>query len=154
MARVTVEDCVEIISNRYELVMVASQRARDISAGAVLTIERDNDKNPVISLREIAQKTVDPTELKESLVKGFQKVSQIVNEPEEELTDLVLPDPKMGDDDLIGAAGIRDVRDDEDEDGDDILEDMDGMTVYDDASMIDADTTQEAASDIGGGEDS
>ncbi len=155
MARVTVEDCIEIIPNRYELVMLAAQRARDIAAGAVLTIERDNDKNPVISLREIAQKSVDPEELNESLIRGFQKIPQIAPEPEEELTDLVLPDPKMGDDELIGAAGIRDVNEDDDEEGDEALEDMDGLSVYDDANAAfsDADTTSEDAAP-GSGEDS
>ena len=59
MARVTVEDCVEKIPNRFELVMLAAQRARNISAGAELTIDRDNDKNPVVALREIAEQTVD-----------------------------------------------------------------------------------------------
>ncbi|TAH33144.1 MAG: DNA-directed RNA polymerase subunit omega [Alphaproteobacteria bacterium] len=155
MARVTVEDCVEIIPNRYELVMVAAQRARDISAGAVLTIERDNDKNPVIALREIAQESVTPADLNESLIKGFQKTPQIAPEPEEELTDLVLPDPKMGDDELIGAAGIRDVSEEDDEEGDEALEDMDGLSVYDDANAAfsDADTSAEDAGS-GSGEDS
>jgi DNA-directed RNA polymerase subunit omega len=128
MARVTVEDCVEIIPNRYELVMLAAQRARDIAAGAVLTIERDNDKNPVIALREIAQESVSPDILKESLISGFQKIRPIEEEPAEELTDLILPDPKMGDD-LIGIAEVRDVAED-DEGDDDLLEDMDGLSVF------------------------
>ncbi len=86
MARVTVEDCVEKIPNRFELVAIAAQRARQISAGAALTIERDNDKNPVISLREIADETVDTKELKEDLIKSLQRhVDQ--DEPEDDLVD-------------------------------------------------------------------
>ncbi len=73
MARVTVEDCVELVPNRFELVMLASQRARTISAGAPETVERDNDKNPVVALREIAAETVVLDELREALVRGLQK---------------------------------------------------------------------------------
>ena len=73
MARVTVEDCVELVPNRFELVMLASQRARNISAGAPETVERDNDKNPVVALREIAEETVVLDELREALVRGLQK---------------------------------------------------------------------------------
>ena len=74
MARVTVEDCVDKIPNRFDLVLLAAQRAREISGGADLTIERDRDKNPVVALREIAEETIVPTELKESLVTGLQKI--------------------------------------------------------------------------------
>ena len=73
MARVTVEDCVVKIPNRFELVMLAAQRARYISAGAAMTVERDNDKNPVVSLREIAEETIDLDELEEALIKGLQR---------------------------------------------------------------------------------
>ena len=73
MARVTVEDCVLKIPNRFELVMLASQRARAISSGAVETVERDNDKNPVIALREIADQTIEFDEIREALVSGLQK---------------------------------------------------------------------------------
>ena len=73
MARVTVEDCIEKISNRFDLVMIAAQRARSLAAGAELTIDRDNDKNPVVALREIADETVDLGELENSLIKGLQK---------------------------------------------------------------------------------
>ncbi|WNJ98433.1 DNA-directed RNA polymerase subunit omega [Thalassospiraceae bacterium LMO-JJ14] len=86
MARVTVEDCVERIPNRFELVAIAAQRARHISAGAALTIDRDNDKNPVVALREIADQTVDLDELQEDLIKSLQRhVEQ--DEPEEDLVD-------------------------------------------------------------------
>jgi DNA-directed RNA polymerase subunit omega len=83
MARVTVEDCVLQVPNRFQLVMLAAQRAREISAGSQLTIDRDNDKNPVVALREIADTTVNLDHLADSLVKGLQRqVEQ--DEPEEE----------------------------------------------------------------------
>ena len=83
MARVTVEDCVLQVPNRFQLVMLAAQRAREISAGGQLTIDRDNDKNPVVALREIADTTVNLDSLADSLVKGLQRqVEQ--DEPEEE----------------------------------------------------------------------
>lgn len=74
MARVTVEDCVDKIPNRFDLVLLAAQRARQISGGAELTIDRDRDKNPVVALREIAEQTVTPKQLEESVVGGLQKV--------------------------------------------------------------------------------
>ena len=73
MARVTVEDCILKVPNRFNLVMYASQRARDISSGAAETLDRDNDKNPVIALREIAEDTLSFDELRESLILGLQK---------------------------------------------------------------------------------
>ncbi len=74
MARVTVEDCVDKVSNRFDLVLLAAQRARQISGGADLTIDRDRDKNPVVALREIAEETVRPKNLEESLVGNLQRV--------------------------------------------------------------------------------
>ena len=74
MARVTVEDCVDKIPNRFDLVLAAAQRARQISSGAELTLDRDRDKNPVVALREIAEETVQPAELKEAIVAGMQRV--------------------------------------------------------------------------------
>lgn len=74
MARVTVEDCVDKVSNRFDLVLFAAQRARQISGGADLTLERDRDKNPVVALREIAEETVRPDDLKESVVSSLQRV--------------------------------------------------------------------------------
>ena len=74
MARVTVEDCVDKVSNRFDLVLLAAQRAREISGGAELTIERDRDKNPVVALREIADETVQPKLLQETLVGSLQRV--------------------------------------------------------------------------------
>ena len=86
MARVTVEDCVEKVPNRFGLVALAAQRARHISAGAALTVDRDDDKNPVVSLREIADETVQLDELKEDLIKSLQRhVEQ--DEPEDDLVD-------------------------------------------------------------------
>ena len=74
MARVTVEDCVDKVPNRFELVLLASQRARQISGGAELTIDRDRDKNPVVALREVAEETVKPRDLEEALVSSLQRV--------------------------------------------------------------------------------
>lgn len=74
MARVTVEDCVDKIPNRFDLVLIAAQRARHISGGADLTVDRDRDKNPVVALREIAEETVTPDTLRDSLVMNLQKV--------------------------------------------------------------------------------
>lgn len=74
MARVTVEDCVEKVPNRFDLVLLASHRSRNISAGAELTIDRDNDKTPVVSLRELAEETLDLGDLRESLVSNLQRV--------------------------------------------------------------------------------
>lgn len=90
MARVTVEDCVLKVPNRFDLVMLAAQRARDVSSGAQLTVERDKDKNPVVALREIAEETVDLTVLQDSLIKGHQRQIEF-DEPEEELPDFELP---------------------------------------------------------------
>ncbi|MDM7850530.1 DNA-directed RNA polymerase subunit omega [Pseudochrobactrum kiredjianiae] len=81
MARVTVEDCVDKVDNRFELVLLASHRARQISQGGQITIDRDNDKNPVVALREIADETLSPGDLKEDLIHSLQKHVEI-DEPE------------------------------------------------------------------------
>jgi DNA-directed RNA polymerase subunit omega len=81
MARVTVEDCIDKVDNRFELVLLASHRARLISQGAPITIDRDNDKNPVVALREIADETLSPGDLKEDLIHSLQKHVE-VDEPE------------------------------------------------------------------------
>jgi DNA-directed RNA polymerase subunit omega len=83
MARVTVEDCVLKVPNRFELVLLAAQRARDVAAGAQITLERDNDKNPVVALREIADETIGLDALQNALIKGMQKHVEI-DEPEED----------------------------------------------------------------------
>ena len=87
MARVTVEDCVDKVENRFELILVASHRARMISSGSSkITVERDNDKNPVVALREIAETTVSPGDLKEDLIHSLQKYVEVDEaEPEEPL---------------------------------------------------------------------
>jgi DNA-directed RNA polymerase subunit omega len=82
MARVTVEDCVVKVPNRFELVLVAAQRAREITSGAPLSVDRDNDKNPVVALREIADDTIELDHLQESLIRGMQKHVEM-DEPEE-----------------------------------------------------------------------
>ena len=82
MARVTVEDCVLKVPNRFELVLLAAQRAREITAGGPLTLDRDDDKNPVVALREIAEETISLDHLKGSVVRGMQKHVEI-DEPEE-----------------------------------------------------------------------
>lgn len=74
MARVTVEDCVDKVPNRFDLVLLAAQRAREISGGAEITIDRDRDKNPVVALREIAEQTVKPKDLQEAAVTNLQKI--------------------------------------------------------------------------------
>jgi DNA-directed RNA polymerase subunit omega len=114
MARVTVEDCIERVTNRFELVLLAGQRSRSISAGGELTVERDNDKNPVVALREIADETIELDELRDSLVKGLQKVAEI-DEPEEDesMESMVAAlsgeyddaDPASGTSDGSGAGG-------------------------------------------------
>lgn len=88
MARVTVEDCVDKVSNRFDLVLLAAQRARQISGGADLTIDRDRDKNPVVALREIAEETVKPAHLKEALVQSLQRVQVDDEDAPDELASL------------------------------------------------------------------
>jgi DNA-directed RNA polymerase subunit omega len=88
MARVTVEDCVDKVPNRFDLILFAAQRARQISSGADLTIDRDRDKNPVVALREIAETTVKPKELEESIVNSLQRVRIDEEDETEELSSL------------------------------------------------------------------
>ena len=98
MARVTVEDCVDKVENRFELVLLASHRARMVAAGAPITVERDNDKNPVVALREIADEMVAPEDLKEDLIHSLQKYVE-VDEPESETV------PPITTSEPIGPAG-------------------------------------------------
>lgn len=88
MARVTVEDCIDKVENRFDLVLLASHRARMVSAGQEITVDRDNDKNPVVALREIAEETVEANDLKEELIHSLQKYTE-VDEPEPEAVPLV-----------------------------------------------------------------
>lgn len=94
MARVTVEDCIDKIPNRYELLMVATQRAKDISAGSPIMVSRDNDKNPVVALREIAEEKVNIEELQKSLVMDLQKYVE-VEEPEEEEMEILAAEKEL-----------------------------------------------------------
>ena len=90
MARVTVEDCIDKVENRFDLVLIASHRARMISSGQPITIDRDNDKNPVVALREIADETVAPEDMKEDLIHSLQKNVE-VDEPEAEVVPALAP---------------------------------------------------------------
>lgn len=121
MARVTVEDCVLKISNRFELVMLAAQRARNISAGAEMTIDDDNDKNHVIALREIADETVELNELEESLIKGLQRFVE-------------------ADDQEDDATGMISIQQDQDENSDVIQPQMEKLS----SMYLDADIPAES----------
>jgi DNA-directed RNA polymerase subunit omega len=115
MARVTVEDCVLKVPNRFELVMMAAQRARDISSGASLTVERDNDKNPVVALREIADETVSLDALGNALVQALQKQSE-QDEPEEDIVEFDTPVmPSAADQALAQEEALPAPGDDEEE---------------------------------------
>jgi len=106
MARVTTEDCVTEIPNRFELIMTASQRARKIGAGAPITVSRDNDKNTVISLREIADQTVDIAELQEDLVQSHQRVHESDND-DIDLAELISNESTDGEEEeLLRATGV------------------------------------------------
>ncbi len=88
MARVTVEDCVDKVPNRFELVLLSGHRARSISAGSPITVERENDKNPVVALREIAERTISPEDIKEDLIHSMQRYVE-VDEPEPDAVPLL-----------------------------------------------------------------
>jgi len=106
MARVTVEDCVEKVPNRFGLVLLSAHRARAISAGAPLTLDRDNDKNPVVALREIAEDKVDPEILSDSLIGTLQRVDERTEAEEEAETLALLADPQhmqMSEHELVRA---------------------------------------------------
>jgi DNA-directed RNA polymerase subunit omega len=98
MARVTVEDCIDKVENRFELVLLASHRARMISSGSQLTVDRDNDKNPVVALREIADQTIQPDDLKEDLIHSMQKYVE-VDEPEAETVPMIASPSSAGNED-------------------------------------------------------
>lgn len=104
MARVTVEDCIEKVPNRFELVMVAAQRARKIGSGAALTIDRDNDKNPVVSLREIAEETVSAAALREEMISSYQRF--VPQDEDEEKIDLMDGEKEWGAMSASKASGI------------------------------------------------
>ena len=129
MARVTVEDCVEQVPNRFELVLLAAERARNLSAGSILTIERDNDKNPICSLREIADKTVDLGEIEENLIKGLQKFVES-DEPEEDSLDIDAIQQGLNDAPVVTSSQG------DAEDGDDDMPDS-GIAIGDDSAALD-----------------
>lgn len=108
MARVTVEDCVDKVPNRFELVMLAAHRAREIAAGASITVDRDNDKNPVVSLREIADETQSAEDLRERLIESNQTQIE-VDEPEEDSMSLLMGVEKdaPADDDMSEEKLLR-----------------------------------------------
>jgi DNA-directed RNA polymerase subunit omega len=129
MARVTVEDCIEKVDNRFELVLVASHRARMLAAGAPITIDRDRDKNPVVALREIADATVAPDDLKEDLIHSLQKYVE-VDEPEPDAVpmiaaggsadsdDTAVAMDRMSEEDLLrGLEGLKPPEDTDDDEG-------------------------------------
>ena len=141
MARVTVEDCVVKVPNRFELVLLAAQRAREVTSGAPLTLDRDDDKNPVVALREIADETIILAHLKDSLVRGMQKHIEI-DEPEEapelEQTLFGIADPTgsvIGEDEFDEEA----VEDELDED----------MLAVEDEDGVDIEVGDEAGADAG-----
>jgi DNA-directed RNA polymerase subunit omega len=107
MARVTVEDCVDKVPNRFELVLLAAHRARSIANGSQITVDSENDKNPVIALREIAATTVPPDDLKEGLIHSIQKNVE-VDEPEAAATPMVMQDrrPMLGRDDQSSDSAV------------------------------------------------
>ncbi len=139
MARVTVEDCIVKIPNRFELVLLAAQRAREITSGAPLSVDRDDDKNPVVALREIADETVTLDHLKDSLVRGMQKHVEI-DEPEE-TPELEIDQTLFGAAEPTGAV-IEDDEVDEEAVDDELEEDM--LSVEDEAEIEELPPADEA----------
>lgn len=135
MARVTVEDCVLQVPNRFELVMLAAHRARALASGADLHVERDRDKNPVVALREIADMKLDLGNLEESLIKGLQKRIE-PEQPEEDVVELMVGEQQN----WIGAADDSEDEADEDMDDGEAAEGEEaaaGDAVYEDAEVKD-----------------
>jgi DNA-directed RNA polymerase subunit omega len=120
MARVTVEDCVVKVPNRFDLVLVAAQRAREITAGAPLTLDRDDDKNPVVALREIADETVAIDRLQDQLIRGMQKHVEI-DEPEEAIE---LESNLFGITEALGVGGLAEDVEEEPAEEEELAEDM------------------------------
>ena len=123
MARVTVEDCIDKVDNRFELVLLASHRARLISQGASITVDRDNDKNPVVALREIADETLSPDDLKEDLIHSLQKHVE-VDEPEATEVPLI---QQSGDMTIVNDAADEDAPEMERMTEEDLLRGLEGM---------------------------
>jgi len=127
MARVTTEDCVEQLPNRFELIMMASTRARKIGSGAAITVSRDNDKNTVVSLREIADETIEVPELKEDMIQSYQRVHE-AEEDEMDLAELISNEAAAAEEEeLMKAAGVyADADDNMAPTDDDILQSLAG----------------------------
>ncbi len=106
MARVTVEDCIDKVDNRFELVLLAGHRARLISQGAPITVDRDNDKNPVVALREIAEETLTAEHLRENAIESFQRQIE-VDEPEEDVMTLLVSNDAPAEDDMSEERLLR-----------------------------------------------
>jgi len=141
MARVTVEDCVLLVPNRFELVMLAGHRARALSSGAELHVERDRDKNPVVALREIAEEVVDLDSLNESLIKGLQKRIE-PDRPEDEVTELMASEQQnwinAGAEDDSDEDGIMDADLEEGDDDDSgLVSDFGSAGSFEDAAIKD-----------------
>jgi DNA-directed RNA polymerase subunit omega len=156
MARVTVEDCVVKVPNRFELVLLAAQRAREITSGAPLSIDRDDDKNPVVALREIADETVALDHLKSSVVRGMQKHVEI-DEPEESheleldtaLFGIGAPAGTLMDEELEAEADAEDGEDAEDpEDAEEGNEDEEALPAETAADLAQLDEDDELAEDM------
>ncbi|WP_339108142.1 DNA-directed RNA polymerase subunit omega [Thioclava sp. GXIMD4216] len=111
MARVTVEDCVDKVPNRFELVMLAAHRAREIAAGSALTVDRDNDKNPVCALREIADETQSADDLRERLIEANQTQIEVDEPEDDQMAQLMAGEPasadKPADDDMNEERMLR-----------------------------------------------
>jgi DNA-directed RNA polymerase subunit omega len=122
MARVTVEDCVLLVPNRFDLVLMAGHRAREIASGAVLQVDRDRDKNPVVALREIADEKISLDGLRESLVKGYQRRLES-DSSEEELKELMAEEQKWATAAAAMAEGMTADRDNDNDDDEDEDED-------------------------------
>ena len=122
MARVTVEDCIEKVDNRFELVLLAAHRARIIASGAPLTVDRDRDKNPVVALREIADATIQPEDLKEEFIHSLQKQVE-VDEPETETVPLIAAPQSRTQINVVDDSNVAFDRMSEDE----LLRGLDGL---------------------------
>jgi DNA-directed RNA polymerase subunit omega len=133
MARVTVEDCVVKVPNRFDLVLVAAQRAREITAGAPLTLDRDDDKNPVVALREIADETVPIDRLQDQLIRGMQKHVEI-DEPEEAIE---LESNLFGITEALGVGGLAEEVEEEPAEEDELAEDMLSLEDEEDVELAD-----------------
>lgn len=123
MARVTVEDCLQKIENRFDLVVLAAQRTRQISAGAPLTVDRDNDKNPVVALREIAAQSIDIDQLMDNVLQGFQKTVEF--EPDiEDLDDLLAEEINQPTFQTQNIEDLEDGEEDQDEEPEELSEEL------------------------------